>query len=145
MIPGYETRWEEDLRAHARRVGDSERVRFLGWISDGELEGLYEAAICLAFPSLAEGFGLPVLEAMMRGLPVACSDAASLPEVAGEAALYFDPLDTGAMAEAISDPARATQIFASGSLRPGRERAAGFTWPRAAAETVACYERALAT
>ena len=144
VIPGYETRWEKDLTAHTRRVGVSERVRFLGWISDDELEGLYEAAICLAFPSLAEGFGLPVLEAMMRGLPVACSDAASLPEVAGEAALYFDPLDTGAMAEAIATLLRDAD-FRERLAALGRERAAGFTWPRAAAETVACYERALAT
>jgi glycosyltransferase involved in cell wall biosynthesis len=144
VIPGYETRWDQDLGAHARRVGASERVRFLGWISDGELEGLYEAAICLAFPSLAEGFGLPVLEAMMRGLPVACSDAASLPEVAGEAALYFDPMDTGAMAEAIATLLRDAD-FRERIAAAGRERAAGFTWPRAAAETVACYERALAT
>jgi glycosyltransferase involved in cell wall biosynthesis len=143
VIPGYETRWEEDLRAHARRVGASERVRFLGWISDGELEGLYEAAICLAFPSLAEGFGLPVLEAMMCGLPVACSDAASLPEIAGEAALYFDPLDTGAIAEAVATLLRDADLRER-LAAAGRERAAGFTWPRAAAETVVCYERALA-
>lgn len=144
VIPGYETRWEEDLKTHAQRVGASERVRFLGWISDGELEGLYEAAICLAFPSLAEGFGLPVLEAMMRGLPVACSDAASLPEVAGDAALYFDPLDTGAIAEAIATLLRDAD-FRERLAAAGRERAAGFSWQRAAAETIACYERALAT
>jgi glycosyltransferase involved in cell wall biosynthesis len=143
VIPGYATRWEEDLRAHARRVGASERVRFLGWISDRELEGLYQAAICLAFPSLAEGFGLPVLEAMMCGLPVACSDAASLPEIAGEAALYFDPLDTGAIAEAVATLLRDADLRER-LAAAGRERAAGFTWPRAAAETVVCYERALA-
>ena len=95
------------------------------------------------FPSLAEGFGLPVLEAMIRGLPVACSNATSLPEVAGSAALYFDPLDTEAIAEAIA------RLLADRELRerlatPGREQAAKFTWERTAAGTLACYERALA-
>jgi glycosyltransferase involved in cell wall biosynthesis len=143
VVPGYETPWDEELRAHALQAGASERVRFLGWVSDDELEGLYQAAICLAFPSLAEGFGLPVLEAMIRGLPVACSDAASLPEVAGEAALYFDPLDTGEMAEAIAALLRDADLRER-LAAAGRERATGFTWSRAAAETVACYERALA-
>jgi glycosyltransferase involved in cell wall biosynthesis len=84
-----------------------------------------------------------VLEAMMRGLPVACSDATSLPEVAGEAALYFDPLDTGGIAEAIATLLRDAD-FRVRLAAAGRERAAGFSWRRAAAETLACYERALA-
>jgi glycosyltransferase involved in cell wall biosynthesis len=143
VIPGYETPWEEELQSGARRAGAETRVRFLGWVSDAELEGLYKAATCLAFPSLAEGFGLPVLEAMIRGLPVACSDATSLPEVAGEAALYFDPLDAGAMAEAIASLLR-DQGLRERLAAAGRERAAGFTWSRAARGTIACYERALA-
>jgi glycosyltransferase involved in cell wall biosynthesis len=143
LIPGYRTRWEDELHEHARRAGAEERVRFLGWLSDRELEGLYRAATCLAFPSLAEGFGLPVLEAMIRGLPVACSNATSLPEVAGSAALYFDPLDTGAMADAIDrllgDSALRERLAAS-----GRQQASKFTWERTAADTLASYERALA-
>ena len=143
VVPGYETQWEPDLRRHASRAGVEKRIRFVGWISDAELEGLYRAAICLVFPSLAEGFGLPVLEAMIRGVPVACSNATSLPEVAGSAALYFDPQDTGAIAEAIA------RLLADRGLREhlataGREQAARFTWERAAAGTLASYERALA-
>ncbi len=73
-------------------------MRFLGWVSAAELEGLWALAAAFVFPSLYEGFGLPVLEAMARGVPVACSDASSLPEVAGDAALLFDPRDERAIA-----------------------------------------------
>ena len=71
---------------------------FPAWVSAEDLEGLYALATAFVFPSLAEGFGLPVLEAMARGVPVACSDRTSLPEVAGDAALLFDPHDAGAIA-----------------------------------------------
>jgi glycosyltransferase involved in cell wall biosynthesis len=142
VIPGYPTSWDDQLRRHAAQA--SGRVRMLGWVSDSELEGLYRSATCLAFPSLAEGFGLPVLEAMIRGLPVASSDATSLPELAGEAVLYFDPTDVRAIAGAI------TSLLRDGDLRSrlaaaGRERAARFTWEAAARGTVASYERALAS
>ncbi len=95
------------------------------------------------FPSLYEGFGLPVLEAMARGVPVACSDASSLPEVAGDAALLFDPNDPRAIAQALErllgDPALREQL-----RKRGRERAASFTWERTARLTLASYTRALA-
>ena len=74
----------------------------LGWIDDDVLDGLYRAASCFVFPSLAEGFGLPVLDALVRGTPTACSNASSLPEVGGDAVLYFDPTDTGAITQAIT-------------------------------------------
>jgi alpha-1,3-rhamnosyl/mannosyltransferase len=116
-------------------------VRFLGWVDDRTLDGLYRAARCLVFPSLAEGFGLPVLEAMARGTPVACSRTSSLPEIAGEAALYFDPLETAEIAVAIE------QLLDDAQLRhrlrdAGLERARSFTWEATAAATVAAYERA---
>jgi glycosyltransferase involved in cell wall biosynthesis len=144
VVPGYATRWEGELAAHVRRRGMDQRVRFLGWLGDAELEGFYESSTCLAFPSLAEGFGLPVLEAMARGLPVACSNATSLPEVAGEAALYFDPLDVPAMTGAIE------RLLVDADLRDqlaaaGRDQAARFTWQRTAEGTLRSYERALAS
>jgi glycosyltransferase involved in cell wall biosynthesis len=144
VVPGYETPWESELAAHVRRRGVQERVRLLGWLGDAELEGLYSSATCMAFPSLAEGFGLPVLEAMARGLPVACSNTTSLPEVAGDAALYFDPLDLPAMTGVIE------RLLGDGDLRDrlagaGREQASQFTWERTAEGTLRSYERALAS
>jgi glycosyltransferase involved in cell wall biosynthesis len=137
VAPGYETVFEPELR---KRSGD--RVRFLGWVDDDVLEGLYGAATCFVFPSLAEGFGLPVLEAMVRGTPVACSRIGPLEEVAGEAALYFDPTDKKDMARAIES------LLADGDLRErlakaGREGAKQFSWARTAEATLASYERAL--
>jgi glycosyltransferase involved in cell wall biosynthesis len=144
VLPGYPSpQFEDELRATARAAGAQDRVHLCGWIDDAQLEGLYAAASCLAFPSLAEGFGLPVLEAMMRDLPVACSAASSLPEVAGDAALLFDPLSVDAMAAAIG------HLLTDEALRErligrGRERVRCFSWDRTAAATAASYRRALA-
>jgi glycosyltransferase involved in cell wall biosynthesis len=139
VVPGYPTGLDAALRDHA----GSADVVFTGWLSDADLEGLYAASTLMAFPSLAEGFGLPVLEAMRRGLPVACSNTTSLPELAGDAALTFDPEDTEQITAAVS------RLLADASLREalaerGRARAATFSWERAARETVASYRRALA-
>jgi glycosyltransferase involved in cell wall biosynthesis len=138
VITGYSTPFEAELR---QRAGD--RVQVAGWVDDSTLEGLYRVATCLAFPSLAEGFGLPVLEAMRRGVPVACSNASSLPEVAGEAAVYFDPTDTTAIASALN------RVLSDSELRDrlrasGREQAKKFSWDATARETLRSYQRALA-
>ncbi len=135
LVPGYRTELEAELE---RRAGD--RVRFTGWVDEATLEGLYRMASGFVFPSLAEGFGMPVLEAMARGVPVACSDATSLPEVAGDAALLFDPYDTDAIATAVR-----RLLDGGGSLRErGLDRARLFSWERAADATLASYDRALA-
>ena len=142
VIPGYPTPHEDELRARARALGIEDRVRFLAWVASAELEGLYQAADCFVFPSLYEGFGLPVLEAMSRGLPVACSARSSLPEVAGDAALLFDPEDPRAIAAAIerllTDATERERLRAA-----GLERARGFTWEATARATLASYRRAL--
>ena len=142
VLPGYATWHERELRERARQAGVSEDVRMPGWISGAELEGLWAVAECFVFPSLYEGFGLPVLEAMARGVPVACSNASSLPEVAGDAALLFDPRDPAAIARALQ------RLLTDRELRErlrtlGRERARQFTWERTAQLTLDCYERVL--
>jgi glycosyltransferase involved in cell wall biosynthesis len=143
VVPGYRTWHEQELLAQARSRGVEDDLRLPGWVSGAELEGLWALADGFVFPSLYEGFGLPVLEAMARGVPVACSDAASLPEVAGDAALLFDPHDTAAIAAALE------RLLAGGPeverLRHrGFERAREFTWQRTARMTLEVYARALA-
>jgi glycosyltransferase involved in cell wall biosynthesis len=143
IVPGYPTWHERELRSRAAELALEGDVRFVSWVSDDDLEGLYRAARCFVFPSLYEGFGLPVLEAMQRGLPVACSDRASLPEIAGDAALLFDPENTTAITAAIgrllSDDELCIRLAAAGRRQAGR-----FTWERTARETLAAYERAVA-
>jgi glycosyltransferase involved in cell wall biosynthesis len=142
VLPGYPTAHEQELRERARSLGIEADVRFPGWVSAAELEGLWEVAQAFVFPSLYEGFGLPVLEAMARGVPVACSNASSLPEVAGGAALLFDPYDELAIAAAVErllvDPDEAARRRAL-----GRQRARLFTWERTARLTLDSYARAL--
>jgi glycosyltransferase involved in cell wall biosynthesis len=140
VLPGYTTPFEDDLASEARALGIAERVRFLGWVSSEDLEGLYAAASCFVFPSLAEGFGLPVLEALERGVPVACSSASSLPEVAGDAARYFDPLDPADIAAAIQQLLD-DRPFAAQLVEAGREQAGRFSWERSARELGAVYDR----
>jgi glycosyltransferase involved in cell wall biosynthesis len=142
VLPGYPTAHEQELRERARSLGAEGDVRFPAWVSAAELEGLWSVARAFVFPSLYEGFGLPVLEAMARGVPVACSNASSLPEVAGDAALLFDPHDESAIADAVvrllSDEALRLRLRAL-----GRQRALGFSWERTARLTLESYTRAL--
>jgi glycosyltransferase involved in cell wall biosynthesis len=142
VLPGYPTPHEAELRRHAEAIGVAGDLRFEGWTSDADVEGLFDIASAFAFPSFYEGFGLPVLEAMTRGVPVVCSDRASLPEVAGNAALLFDPSDPAAIAAALErvleDPREAERLRAA-----GRAQAARFTWTATANGTLASYERAL--
>ena len=143
VLPGYETPFEDELRRRTRELGVDERVRFLGWVSDEDLEGLYAAAVFFAFPSLAEGFGLPVLEAMQRGVPVASSASGPLTEVGGDAVRYFDPVDVAGMTRALSDLLGDRELREN-LAKAGRERAGSFTWERTARETAESYERAFA-
>lgn len=144
VVPGYETPWEAELRSRSAALGLGERVRFAGWIDDALLAGLYGAATCFVFPSLAEGFGLPVLDAMRRGVPVACSSATSLPEVGGEAVLYFDPLDAAAIADALGRLLEDTPLREK-LAAAGRKQAERFSWAETARGTLESYERALSS
>ena len=142
VLPGYPTAYETELRERARALGVEDDVRFPAWVSAEELEGLWAITRLFVYPSLYEGFGLPVLEAMARGVPVACSSASSLPEVAGDAALLFDPHDESAIASALKrlldEPALAESLRARGLLHVQE-----FTWARTARLTLESYARAL--
>jgi O-antigen biosynthesis alpha-1,2-mannosyltransferase len=131
--------------AICQRIQESpsrDRIEVAGYVSAQELERLYSQAAVFAFPSLDEGFGIPVLEAMARGIPVMTSAGSALPEVAGAAALLVNPLEVdeieSALRRLLSEPALREEL----SLR-GLARAKGFPWERAIQETYATYQRML--
>jgi glycosyltransferase involved in cell wall biosynthesis len=132
---GYGAR---EILDRIRKSPAQSRIRMLGYRTRDELNQLYRTAAVLAFPSLEEGFGFPVLEAMSAGLPVVTSNSSALKEVAGDAALLVDPLDVdglrGALQATLEDPAVKERLVAAGF-----HRAAEFTWQRAAQQTLAVY------
>jgi len=133
---------ETVLRPLAHELGVAERVVFAGATSDEELRALYHAALALVYPSLGEGFGLPIIEAMACDCPVITSTISSMPEVAGDAALLVDPRNDMAIAAALRsllrDPALRERLIVR-----GHTRAALFTWDEAARGTLRCYEDAV--
>jgi glycosyltransferase involved in cell wall biosynthesis len=142
VLAGAREAHEDRLRELAGRNGVAERVHFVDWVDDADLEGLYRAARCFVLPSLIEGFGLPVLEAMRHGTPVACSDRSALAEVADGAALLFDPEDQSAVTDAVRRLVEDEGLRAHLTER-GRKRAGEFTWERTARETLAAYQKAI--
>lgn len=120
---------EATLARHGARVVE------LGYVADEELAALYAGATAVAYPSLAEGFGLPVLEAMAAGAPVLTSDRSSMPEVAGDAAVLVDPEDVGAIGDGLRRLLEDAELRED-LRRRGRERAAAFTWERTARLTL---------
>ncbi|MGE4426140.1 MAG: glycosyltransferase family 4 protein [Solirubrobacteraceae bacterium] len=143
VVPGYATEHEATLRIRAAGLNVAEDVCFPGWLSTEDVEGLWRLAAGHVFPSFYEGFGLPVLEAMARGVPGACSDRASLPEVAGGATLIFDPSDVDGIRTVIE------RLVGDEDLRRdlrdrGLERAREFSWERTAAATLETYRAVLA-
>jgi len=140
-IAGHGT-GDPELHAAASASGVGPDVRLLGGRSTIELDSLYAVAACLVLPTLHEGFGLPVLEAMARSVPVACSDIAALREIGGAAALYFDPHDPSEIAAKI-DVLLANPGVAHRICELGRARAKQFSWSSAAALTLDSYRRAL--
>ena len=142
VVVGHPGREQAQLVSLAAGLGVSKRTVFTGWVERRDLEGLYAAADVFAYPSLMEGFGMPVLEAMHRDVAVACSNLSALPEVAGDAAEQFDPRSRDSIAAAIArlldDLPRRQQL-----IERGRIRQAAFSWERTARQTLDVYERAL--
>jgi glycosyltransferase involved in cell wall biosynthesis len=133
---------QPELAELARARGVAHRLRMPGWLQASDHEGLFAAATCFVMPSLMEGFGLPVIEAMQRRVAVACSQTSSVGEIAGDAAELFDPRSPDDIARAldrlIEDPTRREQLIALGT-----RRAAGFTWEQTARATLGSYRRAI--
>jgi alpha-1,3-rhamnosyl/mannosyltransferase len=130
-----------EARRRVEELGLADEALFLGPLADEDLPALYSGATVFVFPSLYEGFGLPVLEALACGVPVACADGSALPEIVGDAALRFDPTDTAAIAAALRRLLTDAELRADLRER-GLRRASQFSWERAAQRTLELYREA---
>ena len=142
VLAGKKDKMYEMVEAQAREKDLLKGVIFAGFVKEGELRWLYENCAAYIFPSLSEGFGLPGLEAMLHGAPVVSSNSTCLPEVHGDAAHYFDPLDVNDIAGKIADVLDDTQLRET-LITKGRQQVAKFSWKRMAAQTLGVYEQAL--
>lgn len=127
------------FRAEIEAAGD-DRVLFTGYLPDADVDALMRKASLFAFPSLYEGFGLPLLDAQIAGVPVACSSAGALPEVAGNGAVLFDPLSVDDMASALKRCLLDMNLRES-LISAGHENSKQFSWDRTARQTLDVYER----
>ena len=140
LVIGGRPAWKhEAFFAEAAQLELEDSVRFTGFVADSDLPPLYAGAVATVYPSLYEGFGLPVLESLACGTPVVCSDTAALTEVGGDACLYIPPADETGFVTALQ------RLLDDAALRAtlrekGLERAARFTWQETARATVAVYE-----
>lgn len=136
VLAGHPEPYEQTLRALASQLAVEDRVLFADWVAPDDLEALWSIAAVAAFPTLAEGFGLPLLEAMARGVPVAASDLPVFHELAGSWPIFFDPRDP-------ADAARAIEAALTQPPEPERGRmiASRFTWRAAAEATWSVYDR----
>lgn len=142
VLAGAPTPYESELRDRARALDLEAAVALPGYVSEGDLEGLYAAAAVFVFPSLNEGFGLPLLEAMARELAIVTSDRSALPEVAGDAALLVNPDSADQIAAAairvITDSGCRARL-----VQAGTRRVRDFTWSQTAALTLETWRRAV--
>jgi glycosyltransferase involved in cell wall biosynthesis len=142
VIAGFQPSALEEFRARVAAAGLERAVSIEGYLADAEVRALYRHAAGYVFPSKREGFGLPVVEAMASGTAVLCADRSSMPEIAGGAALTFDPADPGSIAEAIrrllGDEALRRQLAAEGLAR-----AKTFRWEHTARATAGVYREVL--
>jgi glycosyltransferase involved in cell wall biosynthesis len=142
LIVGDDRRWRHSVEEECRQLGIKEKTVLVPYVSQSLLPKIYAAAEVLVMPSIVEGFGLPVVEAMACGTPVVASRVASLPEVGGDAVLYFDPTNPEELAAQIA------RVLDSSELRTemrdrGIQRAKQFTWPEAALRHIDIYNQLL--
>jgi glycosyltransferase involved in cell wall biosynthesis len=142
VIAGREGWKVGPIHQEAELAGQFERIHFPGYIENDDLPAIMSGATALIYPSLYEGFGIPVAEAMACGLPVLTSNVSSLPEIAGDAALTLDPTDVDGLAEGIRNLA-SDEALRSELSRKGFEQAKRYEWSRAAQQTLASYKRML--
>jgi glycosyltransferase involved in cell wall biosynthesis len=137
IVCGLDSASKDSLLSRAKRLGLNGNVKLTGFVSDAALVKLYQKARCLFFPSLYEGFGLPLLEGLACGLPVACSNTSSLPEVGGELAHYFDPYNVEEMANSLYQALQAPVDLQSRLAR--YEYSRKFSWQKTALATLRAF------
>jgi glycosyltransferase involved in cell wall biosynthesis len=142
VLAGSDWDRAEEIHEAAEKLPCASDVLFTGFVASGDVPDLYRAADVMVFPSLLEGFGIPILEAMACGAPVVCSNVSSMPEVAEDAANYFDPADVESMVESIAEVVASNELKADLRAR-GLARAAKFTWAESAAKTLAVLRDAV--
>jgi alpha-1,3-rhamnosyl/mannosyltransferase len=142
VLAGKEDPRYGEVHEVVKQLGLQDRVVFLGQVSEDDLPALYSGATLFVFPSLYEGFGLPLLEAMACGVPVVCSSTSSLPEIAGRAAIMVDPLDLSQWARALERVLGDSNLRAS-MREEGLKQAALFSWEKTAKGTLAVYRQVL--
>ena len=135
VLAGKAAWGSQGLKECIEKYAFHRHVHLLGHIEVSELPAIYSGALAAVQPSIAEGFGLPVLEAMACGTPIVVANSSSLPEVAGNAALQFDPQQVDELAHQLSRVAEGTQLRED-LIQQGKERASEFTWGKAATKTL---------
>ncbi len=140
VIAGRKSNFHDSLEQHVKEADLGDKIIFTDYVTDSELAGLYNSATIYSFPSLSEGFGLPGLEAMSHGLPVASSNATCLPEIYGEAAAYYNPKDVNdmarVMAELIAHPDQQEEL-----RNNGYKQVKKYSWVECARQTLAVYKK----
>ena len=139
VLAGAAIRPIDSLKALARQLDCEDQVLYLGYLDQSSFPGLYRGAACLVFPSLFEGFGVPLVEAMATGCPVACGNVCSIPEVVGEAAMIFDPRNPDSIADAVEQILRNPELREQLVMK-GRHQATLFSWEKAAKKTLEILE-----
>jgi len=142
VIVGWKGWGYGELKEEVEKIGDRVNLKLLGYVSDEDLAGLYGGASVLVYPSLYEGFGLPILEAMSCGCPVICARTSSLPEVAGNAAIFIDPCSPRELADAITTVLDDILIRRD-LIERGFHQAGKFSWDKTAVETLKVFRSLL--